>query len=105
MKTPEEMAEERKKERLERFDRGYKKGLDAFDRANKVMPQWISVKERLPELGIHVLTYGIYTKDTIVAWRDDCDELLGMYDWVTEDRLLSQITHWMPLPAPPEDNK
>lgn len=67
--------------------------------------KWISVKDRLPELGIHVLTYGIYTKDTIVAWRDDCDELLGMYDWVTEDRLLSQITHWMPLPAPPEDNK
>jgi hypothetical protein len=37
-KTPEEIAEDREKERRERFMRGYKKGMDAFDRASKATP-------------------------------------------------------------------
>ncbi len=68
-------------------------------------PKWISVKERRPELGLHVLTYGIYTKDLIVAWLDDCDEFLGMYDWVNEHQSLDQVTHWMPLPEPLKEEK
>lgn len=68
-------------------------------------PKWISVEERLPELGLHVLTYGIYTKDLIVAWLDDCDEFLGVYDWVNEHQSLDQVTHWMPLPEPPKENE
>lgn len=66
---------------------------------------WISVKERLPEKGLHVLTYGIYTRNLIVAWRDDCDEFLGMYEWVNEHESLDQVTHWMPLPEPPKEEK
>jgi hypothetical protein len=94
----------------------YCRGVDAVDgylrnslsayRASVKSQQWISVKERLPEIGAHVLTYDEYTTDIIVAWRDECDELLGMYDWVTEDGfLLRQVTHWMVLPTPPKEEK
>ncbi len=64
--------------------------------AAKAQPQWISVSERLPFDGESVLifdksgTYGaIYT--------------LQYYD----DFILKHkyVTHWMPLPASPEQNK
>lgn len=58
--------------------------------------QWISVKDRLPEPGSYVLVFT----------NDYCD-YTAHYDgywWLSgeEPTLSYEVTHWMPLPAPPE---
>ena len=59
--------------------------------------EWISVKDRLPEHGESVLTY----KNGIVD--------IQMYEknrngWISDNWFWSMatVTHWMPIPAPPE---
>ena len=56
-------------------------------------PKWISVEERLPE------QYA-----TVIIWRDDCKNasigwLISGY-WSVPKGV--RVTHWMPLPEPPE---
>lgn len=62
--------------------------------------EWISVKDRLPEVRLIVLAYESPTNDISFAFRErgsenfvDCDS--GYY--------LNTVTHWMPLPKPPEE--
>lgn len=60
-----------------------------------VVPQWISVKDRLPEYGEIVwATDGVESHEAIMTkdnkWR------VPMFFW------LSGVTHWMPLPEPPK---
>ena len=75
------------------------------------MPQWISVEERLPERnGEYIVTacdegepYDEITwNDTVVV----CAEYYkGCWTWEensTEYSLDGIVTHWMPLPEPPE---
>lgn len=65
--------------------------------------KWISVEERLPEYGKYVLVadernrfIGLFslekTEENYVFWR-------GMRNWTMD---VIAITHWMPLPQPPE---
>ena len=54
-------------------------------------PQWISVKERLPEIGRSVLMY--YSK-----WDGDEIQVAKL-----EDAGTGAVTHWMPLPEPPKE--
>lgn len=76
------------------------------------MSEWISVKDRLPE------TYGDYI---VVACDEGCpygegiwystvvvvaDYYDGCWTWEqgsTEYDLSGLVTHWMPLPKPPEE--
>ena len=70
------------------------------------MAEWISVKDRLPEDGSIVLCYhqsgyggGIMFTAQFTDWRG------REYDWaVTYGGHFSNITHWQPLPSPPEVN-
>ena len=75
------------------------------------MPQWISVEERLPERnGEYIVTAcdegepydEIIWNDTVVV----CAEYYkGCWTWEensTEYSLDGIVTHWMPLPEPPE---
>lgn len=57
--------------------------------------RWIPVSERLPEEGISVLAWG-HMNEPGIAWRRE-----GMWEDV-EEIWLTGITHWMPLPHPPE---
>lgn len=69
------------------------------------MSEWISVKDRLPELGTDVLCFdqleGMHVqrleKDTLcgTVWFDYYDQGINL-DWVT---------HWMPLPEPPKEEE
>jgi hypothetical protein len=57
--------------------------------------KWISVEERLPRSGDTVLVYyrrGDYRGADIMRY-------IGR--WLTVDPLV-EVTHWMPLPEPPE---
>lgn len=57
--------------------------------------RWIPVDERLPELGVDVLVLQ-RSGECEVAWRRGHDGNWSAYS------ALGEITHWMPLPEPPE---
>jgi len=82
MKTPEELAEEK------------------LDQA----PQWISVKDRLPENHLDVLFLQKDNCSCFVGWRAEKNQWvdhseMGMHD----DVIKISCSHWMPLPKPPEE--
>ena len=74
----------------------------------KFEPKWIPVTERLPEAGKKVLVFA-YGYDTITArmckkTEDgypvfECKGYDGIYREMAKP---GRITHWMPLPQPPE---
>jgi hypothetical protein len=133
MKTPEELAEEYNKQPqqvpimyylpTEPCRKAFLAGYQA------AAPQWISVKDRLPEL-----------KETLLDLWNESDVVLivvkpmettpqfatqarlrscprsywepGFWaackidshnEWETDEWTLQQVTHWMPLPKPPEE--
>lgn len=74
------------------YDCGY---CDGEIRAKQEHPQWISVKDRLPNEKQRVIVR-CNTVGTTVGWR-----LRG--EWVTDlGDGGSEVTHWMPLPEPPQ---
>ena len=60
--------------------------------------EWISVKDRLPNIGNFVFGYGL-NDGLILGIRIQEDG-----SWITDNIRWSGglITHWMPLPDPPE---
>lgn len=69
---------------------------------------WISCSERMPNDKQYVWCWG-----KPYGWTE-CDTFEGYYDWsrnkwwaVTDDREepASKVTHWMPLPEPPQEVK
>lgn len=73
--------------------------ITALTASNEVIakskPKWIPVTERLPD---HRTTCLIADDGSVVVgWRN----LVGEWYDVTGDRL-KYVTHWMPLPEPPE---
>ena len=65
------------------------------------VPRWTSVKERLPEDDDHYLVWSSYNGCAEVAmyWGDG--------EWLTDDivNITRMVTHWMPLPEPPEEDE
>ncbi len=86
-----------------------RKGPDMpeFDGPTPVTPDsWISCSERMPNDKQYVWCWG-----KSYAWTE-CDTFEGYYDWsrnkwwaVTDDgeEPASKVTHWMPLPEPPQE--
>ncbi len=66
----------------------------------KAAPEWISVKDRLPDEKADVVVviqngYGYWFR---VAYREQSW-------WVSSGRrIYDSVTHWMPLPEPPKQN-
>lgn len=61
---------------------------------------WISVDERLPEMGEPVLVHGPVFRGVTAVRR----EVIGGWFWFTfpyYSSLDGKITHWQPLPPPP----
>ena len=64
-----------------------------------MMSEWISVEDRLPEL------------PCLVYWTDGCceaynagdDVLVDPDNWADMEEV--QLTHWMPLPEPPAEQR
>lgn len=74
------------------------------------VPHWIPVEERLPENGVPVLINyiasndGKYHPDGTAVWTD-----YGCFWWEgsledCDTEVAVPITHWAPLPEPPEVN-
>ena len=60
------------------------------------MSEWISVKDRLPDTCVCVLVH--YDDGNMLV-----DEIGSDGEWIDEDFNCGNITHWMPLPEPPEE--
>jgi hypothetical protein len=85
-----------------RFIDGYEAGLHASQ------SQWISVKDRLPEVGQRVLIYNPLEYVSIVM-ADYYNTTRPFFDHITLDDIHLSIypdedkqLYWMPLPKPPE---
>lgn len=60
-----------------------------------IHPQWIPVSERLPEQGQEVIIYtGNILKPTVMAYQF----------WNPKYDTWTHVTHWMPLPNPPQED-
>jgi len=80
----------------------YGGGEDAVKAAQKLSTagRWIPVSERLPEES-HRVSAVTAERGLTVAWIHR--ERTGDLVWVTLDDLYgAEVTHWMPLPEPPE---
>ena len=80
------------------------------------MREWISVKERLPELEQEVLVYAVgkesgFEDDAHIAismryvfhiftWDKGVEEWQAPWDYFNRNY---EVTHWMPLPEPPKE--
>jgi len=100
MKIPEEMAEEYAQ--IMSFEvNGHQRGFLAG--YNAAQPKWISVKERLPKMNELCI---VNTK-----WRGIVPATYGNKSWIFDEgqgwfkKVLSYVTHWMPLPEPPKENE
>lgn len=60
--------------------------------------KWISVEDRLPEMGVVVLTMGAYF-DPITAYKT----VISWYEYAGADEHITGVTYWAELPPPPED--
>ena len=79
--------------------------LGALEQCRKdgyAVMRWIPCRERLPEYGVDVLVY-------VKPWEDNIQVAHIQYDgimWEMSDGEFyfskSDVTHWMPLPEPPE---
>jgi hypothetical protein len=129
MKTPEELAEEwieingwntepfRDEYTIEFKKQGYVAGYQAAKESNSpVKPDgsnssnnsngWISVKDRLPEINNRmsedVLMLDEYKQMSVKPFEIVHNKIV--VDWGEAGiRPLSEFTHWMPLPKPPEE--
>ena len=60
------------------------------------LSEWISIDDRLPKIA----------DDVIVFSDDKCQIDIGFLmngKWFSDRGELHTVTHWMPLPNPPED--
>lgn len=66
---------------------------------------WIPVSERLPEREVDVQVYCTETKEQMVAYleRKEREGYFRFATWRTGDGIYCQPTHWMPLPAAPQE--
>ena len=84
------------------------------DAAELLRDRWISVKDRLPDSnGLYIVTAcdegcsageGIWY-DTVVVIAEYYDGSWTWFEGGSEYDLSGIVTHWMPLPEPPEGGK
>ncbi len=65
--------------------------------------EWISVKDRLPELNIKILTWNKERRAVIQAIY--LGENTKARKWACMGGYTGKITHWMPLPGPPKEEQ
>jgi hypothetical protein len=72
---------------------------------------WISVKDRLPSVQDTGNNYLAYTPDfneaeyMVVMWFQRNNKSEGAWEGSGVGWITKHVTHWMPLPEPPNQNK
>lgn len=73
-----------------------------LEEAGKLMPEWISVKDKLPPRELKVLAVDGHGCIRMLAlWKKGGER----WTWIENSRFThrNDITHWMPLPSKPEE--
>ena len=66
------------------------------------VPKWISVKDRMPEIGTVVLGYA--KQNPFSAYDVMRVRNLGNgFEMIRYHEYASSVTHWMPMPEPPKE--
>lgn len=76
------------------------------------MSEWISVKDRLPDFYVPVLTVSVDVNSTPIVsklheGKEGCTAFITAYGFYGERKIGFHFetypTHWMPLPKPPQE--
>ena len=88
------------------FESGFNDGLNQamweITHAPTLTPpnEWVSVEDRLPASGQNVIaTNG---SDVGEAWYASLSRSWYRYNGLEWNRICREVTHWMPLPEPPD---
>ena len=103
---------------IEDLNEAFRSESLARQKAEVAQPHWVSVEERLPEVDVNVLVYAIgkidgFIGETVIALTSMSDtNWLNRHEKVDKPYWLDpwqyfltdyRITHWMPLPEPPQE--
>ena len=64
--------------------------------------EWISVNDRLPEVEQKVIGIGLYKGKQTRADVLYYDGPEGWWDTLRHIKVTGEVTHWMPIPEPPQ---
>lgn len=69
------------------------------------MTDWISVKDRRPKGNCLAFSAesDYFFEDYLVGWIEESAESKTGYICISDGEVLKNVTHWMPLPNPPEE--
>lgn len=63
---------------------------------------WISVKDRLPEEDLYVIVFK-NDDSPMVTFGFLCKDSYGNHFLDKTQKLIRNVSHWMPLPEPPKE--
>ena len=74
-------------------------------KSHATQSEWISVEDRLPEIGARVLLCGRYENQAIIAYcaTGYFDSITYREHWGADINDVAEVTHWQPLPVPPAE--
>lgn len=105
MKTKEEILENRRNSPKFSTNQQFSKDqiiLAMEEYADQFKTKWVSVEERLPEEGKNVIVfYGKYVSAGYIRNVQYYKRPEKADKWQIEGRTSSSVTHWMPMPEPP----
>ena len=81
-------------------EQAYRNGYEA---GKAEAMKWVSVKERLPEVGQKVLACGVHKGMEVQQFHGAHFLRDGTCVWEWKHNTIKTVTHWMPLPEPPEN--
>ena len=77
--------------------------VDTIEALEAAQPKWISVEDRLPDVGEKVMVCGVKNGMQVGAFRGKLRPGNNRRWWWKKDTIL-EVTHWMPIPQMPKED-